>query len=370
MAGNSGQKKRGLGRFLFGLTARSLMLMNAGVLILSYLSLYVNPAKAWFMTIFGLLFFLFLLSNLFLLFWALKRRSRALVIPLLALLPSLLLIGRDVQFRGAGDEIPSDAVRVVSYNVGKFSMFPEHSATKSEGQCADSVFAFLRRSDADIISLQEIRAPKGVSVKEWLQDYMPGYEIEYFTNVDELGAYGNATLSRFPVVRKGKFDFEHSSNMTLYTDIDTGEGEFRVYNCHFESYNISVPRLVKGITRNDGEILEQAEEKIRTSITRRPEQVDIVLQDIRNSPVESIVTGDFNDTPMSYTYTQLRRGRKDSFVEAGKGLGGTYSALWPFIRIDYVLYPEKFTAVSHKVAKVRWSDHYPIVTDLGPVLND
>ncbi|MDO5442756.1 MAG: endonuclease/exonuclease/phosphatase family protein [Bacteroidia bacterium] len=364
MPNRSNKQKKGLGRFLFGLTARSLMLMNAGVLILSYLSLYINPAEAWFMTIFGLLFFLFLLSNLFLLVWAVKRRSRAAFIPLVALLPSLLLIGRDIQFRGPSGEVPSDAIRIVSYNVGKFTMYPEHSRTKSSEECADSVFAFLRRTDADIISLQEIRAPKGVSVKEWLEDNMPGYEIEYFANVDDSGAYGNATLSRFPVVRKGKFDFEHSSNLALYTDLDTGDGEVRIYNCHFESYNISVPRLVKGITKNDEEMLEQAEEKIRSSITKRPQQVDIVLQDIKNSPIESIVTGDFNDTPMSYTYTQLKRGMKDSFVEAGRGMGGTYSVLWPFIRIDYVLYPDKFNAVSHKVEKVRWSDHYPIVTSL------
>ena len=49
------KKKKGIGHMLFGLTARTFMLMNAGVLVLSYLSMFVNPAKAWFMTIFGLL---------------------------------------------------------------------------------------------------------------------------------------------------------------------------------------------------------------------------------------------------------------------------------------------------------------------------
>ena len=78
----------------------------------------------------------------------------------------------------------------------------------------------------------------------------------------------------------------------------------------------------------------------------------------------SIVTGDFNDTPMSYTYQQLQRGNKDSFIEAGKGMGGTYSGLWPFIRIDYVLLPEKCDALYHKVERKRYSDHYPIVTRL------
>ena len=92
MAQRNQNKKKGFGRFLFGLTARTVMLMNAGVLILSYLSMYVNPAEAWFMTIFGLLFIVFFIVNLFLLLWAIRRRSGSFVIPLLALLPSVFLI--------------------------------------------------------------------------------------------------------------------------------------------------------------------------------------------------------------------------------------------------------------------------------------
>ena len=120
------KKKKGFGRFLFGLTARTLMLMNAGVLILSYLSMYVNPAKAWFMTIFGLLFIVFFIVNLLLLFWALRRHSGSFVIPLLALLPSVFLIGRYAQFSGH-DQVSDDAVTLVDFNVGKFSMYPSHS---------------------------------------------------------------------------------------------------------------------------------------------------------------------------------------------------------------------------------------------------
>ena len=76
--------------------------------------------------------------------------------------------------------------------------------------------------------------------------------------------------------------------------------------------------------------------------------------------MESLVAGDFNDTPMSFTYNKLRQGRKDSFVEAGRGMGGTYSILRPFIRIDYVLFPEKWTGVKHKVRHLKYSDHYPV----------
>ena len=203
-----------------------------------------------------------------------------------------------------------------------------------------------------------------VEVEDFFSEVMPGYNVEDYTHITGRGYFGNIILSRFPVVGQGKFDFEESSNQAHYADLDIGGEVLRVYNCHFESYSLSIPRLVKAFTsREDGKV-QEAEEKMRNSITRRPQQVDKVLDDIKNSPVESIVTGDFNDTPISYTYQRLKQGNKDSFIEAGKGMGGTYSGLWPFIRIDYVLLPEKCDALYHKVERKRFSDHYPIVTRL------
>ena len=56
--------------------------------------------------------------------------------------------------------------------------------------------------------------------------------------------------------------------------------------------------------------------------------------------------------------------RKDTFVEAGKGFGATYSGLWPLVRIDYVLYPKHFKAVSHRTPRLKYSDHYPVVAEI------
>ena len=75
------KKKAGIS--FFGLTARALMTLAAGLLLLSCLSLFLDPVHFWFFTIFGLLFFLFFATNLFLLIWAFKRRSKAFVIPFL-----------------------------------------------------------------------------------------------------------------------------------------------------------------------------------------------------------------------------------------------------------------------------------------------
>ena len=85
------------------------------------------------------------------------------------------------------------------------------------------------------------------------------------------------------------------------------------------------------------------------------------MKDVDSAPVRSVVAGDFNDTPLSYTCFRLLRGRHDSFVRAGKGFGATYSSLWPLLRIDYILYPKDLEAVSYRVDRVRYSDHYPVI---------
>ena len=100
---------------------------------------------------------------------------------------------------------------------------------------------------------------------------------------------------------------------------------------------------------------------MRRSILQRPQQVDAVIKDVDECPVRSVVLGDFNDNPLSYTVYRLSRGRLDTFVQAGKGFGATFRTLWPFLRIDYILYPRDLQAVSYEVPKVKYSDHYPVI---------
>ena len=75
------RKKKG-GVRIFGITSRVLMLIVAGLLVLSYGSMLVNPAKAWGFSLIGLMFVPLSLVNLFLLLWTLKRLSRSFAIPL------------------------------------------------------------------------------------------------------------------------------------------------------------------------------------------------------------------------------------------------------------------------------------------------
>jgi endonuclease/exonuclease/phosphatase family metal-dependent hydrolase len=201
-------------------------------------------------------------------------------------------------------------------------------------------------------------------VRDFLQRKFKGYNAEYYLFKEHGGSSGNVTLSRFPIKGKGKIKFDESANLAIYTDYEVHDRRFRMYNCHFESYNISFSGVIRALARRDSTVMAETGTKMKRSITRRPEQVDQVFEDIENCPVESFVCGDFNDNPMSYTYFRMRRGRKDAFVEAGDGFGATYSLLWPMLRIDYVLYPDRCRAVSHDIPRVCYSDHYPVVTEI------
>lgn len=351
----------------FGLTSRVLMVIVAGLLILSYASIVVNPAKIWLISLVGIFFIPLSILNLILLLWALKRRSRSFLIPLLALLPAFFFVGRYVQIDSEEDRIArmshtGNTIKVVSYNVGRFAL--DQGEFSSRSDCADSVFAFILEQDPDIICLQEFHISDVDNIRAMLRKRMSDYKAEYYMFPTGNGAFGNVTLSRIPVTNKGVIKFDGSANLAIYTDYSLYGRDFRVYNCHFESYNISMSGLLRAMTRKDSGVFTETGNKMKRSITRRPKQVDQVFSDIEKCPVESFVCGDFNDNPMSYTYFRMTRGRKDAFIEAGNGFGATFATLWPVLRIDYILFPERFKAVSHDIPRVPYSDHYPVVTEI------
>jgi endonuclease/exonuclease/phosphatase (EEP) superfamily protein YafD len=87
----------------------------------------------------------------------------------------------------------------------------------------------------------------------------------------------------------------------------------------------------------------------------------VVKNYINRSPYPVIVAGDFNDTPVSYSYRKIRKGLNDSFVESGYGAGFTYHGNYPPNRIDYILYGNDLVSTNFSILRVRYSDHYPII---------
>jgi endonuclease/exonuclease/phosphatase family metal-dependent hydrolase len=70
---------------------------------------------------------------------------------------------------------------------------------------------------------------------------------------------------------------------------------------------------------------------------------------VEASPYPTIVCGDFNDTPVSYTIHKLTRDLTDVFREVGRGFSHTYRGFFDMLRIDYVMCSDEFTPISYQV---------------------
>lgn len=345
---------------LFGYIFRIILIVFAAALLIAYLSVYINPAVFSIPGFFGMYYIPILFINLLLLLLALTQRSRSAWIPFIILLPSLLLSEYFVKLGRNEDVYQGNSFKVMTYNVGQFA-----SSKKGfpRGECKDSIVLLVERQRPDIACFQEFSISDTANVSK----LFPGYPYKYyhFFKIRDNYYFGNLTISRFPIVSNGVISFKGSTNLSIYSDIKGKNMTLRVYNNHLESYNISPTSIVKkmgdGYEKLSKEIA-QVHGKMKGSNQKRAKQVDEVMDHIQDSGLPCLVCGDFNDTPISYTYHQLCKESKDAFMEAGEGFGATYSVLWPMLRIDYVLVPESFGVKTYTVTKTRLSDHYPIIT--------
>ena len=100
--------------------------------------------------------------------------------------------------------------------------------------------------------------------------------------------------------------------------------------------------------------------RLKYAFRKRAHQADVLSDHIHTSPYPVIVCGDFNDTPVSYTYHKIRGDLVDAFIESGRGIGNTYSGMFPSYRIDYILHSRNLRSGGFETVRVDYSDHFPV----------
>ena len=334
------------------------------MLILAYLSVYIHPSSTAIPALFGLAYPYIAAANLvMMLIWLLFRRWYV-FISLVAVALGFGHIHNFIRFSNHGTELHHD-IKVMSYNVRLFNFYEE-----SETDTYRKMLELLRKENPGILCLQEyfVKGDPAAGERK-LKEALGGKLYTHFKLVKSGSAsrYGIATISRYPIIYRGDIVHPGSSSLTVFSDVVIDTDTFRIYNNHLQSFRL---RRVEGTLLSDITGEEQGGSMksitgIYKSLTHgfasRALQVDRVRKHIETSPYPVIVAGDFNDTPISYTYHKMIRGLKDAFVEAGYGAGFTYRGKYPPNRIDYILYNEDIECKDFDIVKVRYSDHYPII---------
>lgn len=328
------------------------------------LSVFISPATFWIPAIFGIAYPYLMVVNLaFIVFWIFIK-PKFTILSLLVILAGFNHIGNYLQF--SGKHTNDKGVRITTYNVRYFVGNTQIPIKEN----ADHILRFLREDNADIICLQEVRLNKAqiFNINNTQLPHVAHMQIAH--NGD---AGGLLTMTSFPIIKMEEIRFENSGNMIMYADIVMNTSDtIRVYNCHLQSYKLgeaeiqSIDSLEFNTQPKTKKKVRELGHKFKIALVKRAHQAETLRRSIDKSPYPVIVCGDFNDTPVSYTYHTVKGNLKDSFTESGKGTANTYNGKLPSFRIDYILYSPIFTSFNFEVSNLNHSDHFPVSCDLFP----
>ena len=364
--GNRGSSRPSLLMLLVDLM---LTLLSGAVFVMLFVS-RIDPEYTWALPMLGLVApWLYLMTLLLALYWVVRWRLKRAALMGLACLFGLFSVSlfwrpdahrRELQRKyDKNFSYPRSAFKVLSYNVRFFY----NDAGESS---ADSVAALIERLNPDIVCLQEYY-PDLASRSERMMRLMEEYHTVQIA--PETGQWHRqAILSRFKILRSG---YIMRPKIAVWADLLIREDTVRVVNNHLQS---------TGITAFDSEyltghayLLDTArEEKLRSIVSRfhdncvvRADEADTIRGHLDSlAPALQILCGDFNDTPLSYTYRTLARGLNDAFSEAGEGFSHTFRGFFDALRIDYIFSSDGFETLSYEVPEVPHSDHLPVLVRL------
>lgn len=323
-----------------------------------------HPAYMWALPMLGLVApAVYVLTLLLGLYWVVRwRLKRAALMALMIFISSFsisLFWRPEVRRHYPVDSYGRSSIKLLSYNIRQLY-------SDQGGSAADGVAKLIDSLRPDIICLQEYNAALAEESKlfaEVLDRYrqasfgLPGQE-----HLPQM------ILSRYRIVRSGVITTPRTS---VWADLLVGEDTVHVVSNHLQSTGITAVDNAY-ITEHEYLLDTARESKIKSIVSRfhensvlRADQVDSIRTHLKMvRPRHRIVCGDFNDTPISYTYRRMARGLNDAFSECGTGYSHTFRGFFEALRIDYVLSSDNFETLSYEVLPVEWSDHLPIFVRL------
>ncbi len=236
-----------------------------------------------------------------------------------------------------------NSLRFVTYNIHKGRGLDRRVRI-------ERIARILREINPDVIALQEVLSFDGRKPEDHQARFIAG-ELGFHYQIGENrklsgGAYGNVTLSRFPIVFCRNYDITQRGREErgcLRTDIRIGSGQtLHIYNLHlgtaYTERRYQAHRLV------DHEILKGEGKK-----------------------GARIILGDFNEwiaglaSRLFHSHFQCIR------IRPVFGKSRSYPGILPFMHLDHIYYDGKVelerVEILRNLRTLVASDHLPIIAD-------
>lgn len=233
-------------------------------------------------------------------------------------------------------------LRIGTYNI--------HKARGLDGRVRpDRILSVLKALNADVIALQEVVSNVGKTPEENQSEYFAkSLGMNYCLGENRKhkgGIYGNATLSRFPIIHHTNHDISvhgRERRGILRADIEFHESLVHIFNVHL------------------GTAFLERRSQVRTILTTA------VLLDERLEGGR-ILLGDFNEWTRGLVTQMLSAQMLSADVRTYLKRRKTYPGFLPFLHLDHVYFdpPMKLQGLSlirNRTALIA-SDHLPLIAD-------
>jgi endonuclease/exonuclease/phosphatase family metal-dependent hydrolase len=354
-------------RFIF----RFFSLIVISFYLLSYVSSHFTPAVFMFFSVLGLFFWPILILFIVAAFvMAIRKEWKWLIVFGICFVFSLPDLFSFVNFKAGSSKNSSGiGMIVMTHNTHLMGYYDGENSKKNR----DAILKEIQSVKPDILCLQECywNTNGGDFLSEESRnEILKGYSVHERTThvLSDGGRFGLVIFSNYPIINQGQVPFENEvNNFCIYVDVLVGNDTMRIYNAHLQSFRLKKKSLELFDEKIDmNEIQNESRPlfvQLYRSSLKRSKQVDVLAAHLETCRYKVILAGDFNDTPISYTYNRLMKTMVDSFKEGGAGIGSTYKGPLFGLRIDYIMHSKGMNVLNYKTSAAGFSDHRQVIAE-------
>ena len=337
--------------FLLDLVVTVAMLLLVFCTFTAIICQYISPEKSGILSVIAIgVPIIYLLDIVVMLYWVVRWRWYRAVAMIAMVVLGLFYLSRyykvDIDRHYDTSFVERRYTKVMTYNV-------------LEGKNPELI-AYIEKHNPDILCLQEI----STAGENW-----EALSAKYKTTFKDVGnAANNQILSKFRILRSGEIEGLPRKN-GVWADLRVKDDTVRVVSLHLKSTSIR-PEDTQFLEKHKYLVDSERRDKLSSIVERlvennrkRAEQAEAIAKFLESTPYTTIVCGDFNDVPLSYTYNSIANGLHDTFSEQADGFAYTYDTKYKLLRIDNILVSPSVEVVSYDVDnEVGLSDHYPVIS--------
>ena len=248
-------------------------------------------------------------------------------------------------------------LKVLTYNICSGHTFDTEQAINNYEYDLSKASAVITQIDPDICGLNELDNNQKRSAHDYQAEKLAkalGAKDFFFapalsTSEDRPAEYGNAVLSKFPIVHKE----------ILFPKMPELRDEPDNYEQRCVAH--AVMQLPNGQT------VTLLQTHFGLTIGERQKMLELLLPLIDSIETPLLLMGDFNIRPADWLLNPLR----ERLTEVSEALGAkpfktfpTYKTDYPDCKIDYVFVSKHFKPLFMDIKQTQASDHFPYYVEL------